>query len=75
MFKDSKCIWDFKLEDTNLVRKKLIIIDEEYRLKDGNEFKCKFMFDGDEQYLQHNIIATCQIEDMYASIELDVVAL
>ena len=74
-FKNSECIWDFKLEETNLVRKKLIVIDEDYSLKDGNKFKCKFMFDGDEQYIERNITVTCQIEDMHANIELDVVAL
>ena len=75
MFKGSECIWNFKLENMNLVRKKLIVIDEDYNLKDNNKFKCKFMFDGDEQYLQSNITATCQIEDMFADISLDVVTL
>lgn len=75
MFKDSECVWNFKLENTDIVRKKLIVIDEDYSLKDGNKFKCKFMFDGDEKYLQNNITATCQIDDMFADILLDVIAL
>lgn len=75
IYKDSKCVWDFNLENVNLVRKKLVVIDEDYSLKEGNKFKCKFKFDGDEQYLRHNIIVTCQIDDMIANVPLDVVTL
>lgn len=72
MYKDSECIWDFKLENTDLVRKKLIVIDEDYSLKEGNKFKCKFKFDGDEKHLNQNIFVTCKIDDMTAKIPLDV---
>lgn len=75
MYKDSECIWDFKLENTDLVRKKLIVIDKDYSLKENNKFKCKFKFDGDEQYIQHNIIVTCQIDDMITDVSLDVTTL
>lgn len=75
MYKDSECIWNFKLENVDLNRKKLIVIDEDYKLKEGNKFKCKFKFDGDEQYLQHNITVTCQIDDLIANVKLDVTTL
>ena len=75
VFKDSKCIWDFKLDNTILNKKKLIVVDKDYSLKEGNKFKCKFKFEGDEQYLGHNIIVICQIEDMFSETSLDVIAL
>ena len=75
MFKDSKCIWDFKLDEANLIRKKLVIVDENYSLKEDNKFKCKFKFDGDEQYLSHKITASCQIENLTANVSLDVLNL
>ena len=75
MFKNSQCVWDFKLDDITLNRKELFIIDNNYSLKKENKFKCKFMFDGDEKYLEHNITVMCQIEDMLANIQLDIVAL
>ena len=70
VFKDSECIWNFKLENENLERKKLIVVDEEYGLKEGNKFKCKFKFDGDEKYLSQNITVTCQIDNMTAEVFL-----
>ena len=75
MYKDSECAWNFKLEDMNLNRKKLIVVDEDYSLKEDNKFKCKFRFDGDEQYLGHNITVVCKIDDMIAEVLLDVVSL
>ena len=75
MYKDSKCIWDFGLEDAVFDKRKLIIIDEDYSLKEGNEFKCKFKFLGDEKYLENNIVVTCKIENMFTKVLLDVIAL
>lgn len=75
VFKDSECIWNFKLDDMEINRKKLIVIDNDYSLKEGNEFKCKFMFDGDEQYLDHKIAATCQIDELTTEVLLDVITL
>ena len=75
MYQKSTCVWNFKLADTDLIRKKLIIVDTDYSLKEENKFKCKFKFDGDERYLQNNITVTCQIDDMNAEILLDVVTL
>lgn len=75
VYKNSECLWDFKMEDVNLNRKKLIIIDKAYSLKEGNKFKCKFKFDGDEQYLRYNITVTCQIDDLVADVRLDVITL
>lgn len=76
MFKDSECIWNFKLDDNMAIeRKKIIVVDEDYSLKEGNKFKCKFKFDVDEQYLGHVITVTCNIEDMFANVQLNVIAL
>ena len=75
VFKDSECIWNFKLDDMEINRKKLIVIDNDYSLKEGNEFKCKFMFDGDEQYLEHKIVVTCQIDELTTEVLLDVITL
>ena len=75
MFKDSKCIWDFKIDEANLIRKKLVVVDENYSLKEDNKFKCKFKFDGDEQYLSHKITASCQIDNLTANVSLDVLNL
>ena len=74
-FKDSVCTWDFELEDAKLTRQKMIVVDEDYPLKDENRFKCKFLFNGDESYLDHNIIVTCKIDDMVTTVLLDVTAL
>ena len=75
VFKDSECIWNFKLENENLERKRLIVIDEEYSLKEENKFKCKFKFDGDEKYLGQNITATCQIDNMTTEVLLEIITL
>lgn len=75
MFKGSECIWTFKMDDKNLSSEDLIVVDESYGLKEGNEFKSKFKFNGDEQYLRNNIIVTCQIDDLSANVTLDIVAL
>lgn len=74
-FRDSICTWDFELENVKLMRQKLIIVDESYPLKEGNRFKCKFKFDGDEAYLDHNITVTCKIDDMFTRVLLDVTTL
>lgn len=74
-FVNSKCIWDFKLDNANLNRSKLLAIDEDYSVQKGNEFKCKFKFDGDEQYLEHNIAVSCKIDNLFAEVILDVIAL
>ena len=75
MFKDSNCSWNFSLNDVDLNRRKLIVIDNDYSLKESNKFKCKFKFDGDEQYIGNNIVIGCQIDNMNASISLDVITL
>lgn len=66
------CSWKFNLtgEDNNL-----IIQDEDYSLKDGNEFKCKFKFAGNEKYIGKNIIVICSIGEISSSITLNITAL
>ena len=72
---DFECIWSCELAEEKTEQEELIIIDEKYSLKDGNKFKCKFKFDGDEQYLGQNINVTCKIDDMSTTVSLDIIAL
>lgn len=70
-YQNAKCIWNFKMESDE----DLIIIDDNYSLKPGNEFKCKFKFNGDEKYINKYIYVTCQLDEMIANAQLDIVAL
>jgi hypothetical protein len=74
-YSKSECVWNFRLENAEEIQDKLIVVDKDYSLKDGNEFKCKFKFNGDEKYLGHNINVGCKIENMSAEISLDIIAL
>ena len=67
-----KCIWNFNINDGD---NKLIVVDDEYGSKPGNEFKCKFKFNGDEKYIDKNIYVTCQFDEMIADAQLDIIAL
>lgn len=71
-YSDSIFNWEFNLagESTDLVT-----IDSEYSKKVGNEFKCKFMFTGNEKYINENLIVTCSAENMSSSITLNISAL
>lgn len=75
MYRGSNFAWSFELMQTKILQEELIVIDEEYSKKEGNEFKCKFKFNGDEQYLGCNIKAICQVDDMIADVLLDIVPL
>jgi hypothetical protein len=75
LYYDSEFIWDFEINQTKTIQENLIIIDKDYSLKEGNKFKCKFKFNGDEQYLNHNIKVICKIEDMSSDVLLDIIAL
>ena len=74
MYKDSECIWSFEV---SLVRtlNNLIFVDEDYSKKEENKFKCKFKFNGDEQYLGHNIKVICKIDNLASDVLLDIVHL
>ena len=72
---NSECIWNFEIVKAESVQDELIVVDEKYSLKDGNKFKYKFKFNGDEQYLGQNINVTCKIDDMSTNVLLDIIAL
>ena len=72
---DSECIWDIELIHIENVQDELIVVDEKYSLKDGNKFKYKFKFNGDEQYLGKNIKVICKIDNISAEASLDIIAL
>ena len=74
-YSGSECIWNFELESEVESQEELIIVDNDYKLKEGNEFKCKFKFNGDEQYINQNINITCTIGDISTNISLDIVTL
>lgn len=80
MYKNSECIWTFKLVQVK-TKNDLIIIEktwlEEYEEnnKQKYRFKCKFKFNGDEQYLGYNIEANCTIDDLSENVFLDIVPL
>lgn len=74
-FEGSECIWNHTMEDSSLYTKGLIKVDGDYPLKDGNKFKTKFSFTGDEKYLNDSILVKCQIENLTAEILLDITAL
>ena len=80
MYKNSECIWTFKLVQVK-TKNDLIIIEktwlEEYEEnnKQKYRFKCKFKFNGDEQYLGHNIEANCTIDNLSENVSLDIVPL
>lgn len=70
--------YDWSVIDKNPVRNGLIVIDETYmvKAKENKEFKCKFKFNGDEQYLNcYAINVTCKIGSMSSNILLDIVTL
>ena len=66
-------IWSFKFKDIETVNT-LISIDEAYSMKSGNEYKKKFKFLGDEQYLNKRITVDVKLKDLSASAELDIVS-
>lgn len=66
----AKCVWVL-----NGVSEELIVVDDTYSLKEGNEFKYKFKFNGDESHVNNNIYVTCGMENMSAKVALDIVAL
>lgn len=80
MYKNSECIWTFKLVQVK-TKNDLIFIEktwlEEYEEnnKQKYRFKCKFKFNGDEQYLGHNIEANCTIDNLSENVSLDIVPL
>ena len=75
MYSGSECVWNFELEKVIEEQENLIIVDKDYSLKDGNDFKCKFKFNGDEKYIGHNINVTCKINDVTTNVLLDIIAL
>lgn len=82
LFIDSECDWNVDIVDVKTLKDSLITNFDSYLdvYKDvyGNKkyrFKCKFKFDGDEQYINNNIIVTCKIEELSSEVSLDIIAL
>lgn len=70
----SQLEWSFKIKDDEFAEDNLIEIDEAYRYKDGNQYKCKFKFNGDEDYIDKRITATVTINNISASADLNITA-
>ena len=70
--------WRFTLEDETLGSIGLITQDADYRYKDGNQYNCKFKFNGDEKYIEKyigkKIIATVTLNNLSASADLIITA-
>ena len=52
----------------------LIAKDDNYRYQDGNQYKCKFKFNGDESYINQKIIANVTLNNLSASADLTITA-
>lgn len=72
-YSGAECIWEFDLEQNQQTN--LIVVDNEYSSKENNEFKCKFKFIGDEQYIGNNINVSCTVNGMSANTSLNIIAL
>lgn len=72
---NSDFIWNAELIQTEVQGEELISVDKDYCFKEGNKFKYKFKFNGDEQYLGKNINVTCTVENMSTNVLLDIIAL
>ena len=66
--------WNFSFKDNEFVEDGLVVVDETYSLKDGNQYKCKFKFKGDEAYLNERITVTLKVNELSASADLDIVS-
>lgn len=66
--------WNFSFKDDEFAEDNLIVVDEAYNLKDGNQYKCKFKFKGDETYLNERITVTLKINELSANADLDIVS-
>lgn len=66
--------WSFSFKDNEFAEDNLIVVDEAYSLKDGNQYKCKFKFKGDEAYLNERITVTLKINELSAIADLDIVS-
>lgn len=70
----SQLEWSFEIKDSEFTEDGLIEIDETYRYKDGNQYKCKFKFNGDEDYINQRIKAFVKIGNLAASADLNITA-
>ena len=66
--------WSIFIKDNECIEDSLISIDKAYSLNEGNEYKIKFKFLGDETYLNERITVKLAINDLSASADLDTVS-
>ena len=67
-------VWSFSFKDNESAEDTLFSIDQAYGVKEGNEYKCKFKFLGDEAYLNERITVKLTINGLSASADLDIVS-
>lgn len=70
-YNSSELIWSFYIGDEEL-DDTLIKRDLAYREKQGNEYKYRFYFLGNEDYLKQKLTVKLSINDLSASAELDI---
>lgn len=73
-YDSSQLEWSFSFKDNKFAENNLIKIDESYKSKEGNQYKCKFKFNGDETYLNERITVTVKLNNLSASADLDIVS-
>lgn len=66
--------WKVTFQDETIDQLGLIEVDEEYRQKSGNKYKCKFKFNGNEDYINQKIIATVTLNNLSANADLTITA-
>ena len=67
-------VWSIKFKDSDNDISSLISIDENYNSKEGNEYKFKFKFLGNEKYLNERITVKVKINNLSAEADLDIVS-
>lgn len=75
IFETSDCKWNFNFDSNTSEMNDLIDVDSNYSTKDGNKFKVKFVFTGDEQYINNTISVECKIGNLIDKVSLDIAAL
>ena len=72
-FDSSKLNWDFSFKNNKLDINDFIVVDVGYTSKDEkNKYKCKFKFKGDESCLNEIITVTAKLDNLVASVDLDI---
>lgn len=70
----SQLEWALKVKNDEFAENSLIEIDEAYRYKDGNQYKCKFKFNGNEDYINKRVVITAKLNNLSANADINITA-